>query len=419
MPSDRHIAERRQEASYWMYDMRATTLVRTLSNRAIGILGFVLLAATIVKAVDPLPPDARIASLLATIAEAGPQGVGSAAARTARDELAMCDIAVLPALLEAMDTDNFVAANWYRTVYEEIAARESARPEPVWPKEFLRQYVNDVRRQSRPRRLVLALLDRLQPGFSATWLPTRLDDPEFGGEAVALALEAGAAAQKVKDIEAAKRYFRQAFDAARDSKQVSQAASKLRSLGETADAVRHLGLVVDWRLLGPFDAPEKTGFATAFPPETALDLSARYDGQDGKSIAWIWHKPKDLLGQINLNDVLGTTREAVGYAYAEVDVPVAVAAEVRCGADDNCIVWLNGAKVLAREQWLNGTRFDRFRAPVALVAGRNTLLVKVCQGPQHKDPEVQNNWSLQLRLCDADGRAIAFEPVTAPMATNN
>ncbi|HEY2250596.1 MAG TPA: hypothetical protein VGH74_06030, partial [Planctomycetaceae bacterium] len=65
--------------------------------------------------------------------------------------------------------------------------------------------------------------------------------------------------------------------------------------------------------------------------------------------------------------------------------------------------------VLAREQWLNGTRFDRFITPITLVEGRNTLLVKVCQGPQHKDPEVPNNWSLQLRLCDEHGRGVAFK----------
>ena len=79
-----------------------------------------------------------------------------------------------------------------------------------------------------------------------------------------------------------------------------------------------------------------------------------------------------------------------------------------CGADDNCTVWLNGEKVLAREQWLNGTRFDRFVAPIKLKVGRNTLLVKVCQGPQHKDPEVSNNWSMQLRLCDNQGQGIKF-----------
>ena len=37
----------------------------------------------------------------------------------------------------------------------------------------------------------------------------------------------------------------------------------------------------------------------------------------------------------------------------------------------------------------------------------NELLVKVCQGPQHKDPQVANNWSLQLRFCDASGKGLA------------
>ena len=49
---------------------------------------------------------------------------------------------------------------------------------------------------------------------------------------------------------------------------------------------------------------------------------------------------------------------------------------------------------LGRDQWLNGTRLDRFVTPVRRAAGMNRLLVKICQGPQHKDPEVPNNWSL-------------------------
>ena len=115
---------------------------------------------------------------------------------------------------------------------------------------------------------------------------------------------------------------------------------------------------------------------------------------------------------MDLNAALGATREAVGYAYSEIDVPALTQAHLRCGADDNCAVWLNGRQVFAREQWLNGTRFDRFITPVTLVAGRNSLLVKVCQGPQHKDPEVSNNWSLQLRICDEEGKGIGFTVVT-------
>lgn len=355
----------------------------------------------------PFDPGLR----LSVIAKTGPQGEGSAAAKIARDELARQGVEILPPLLVAMETSNAVAANWYRTVYEEIVARELAREGTKWPVAFFKEYVSDAKRVGKPRRLVLTLLDKLEPAFREKWLPTRLDDGEFRYEAVGLALAAGDRAIKNKDEATAKAAFRKAFESARDSTQVTQAAAKLKSLGESADAVKHLGLVVDWWLVGPFDAPQKTGFATVFEPESKVDLQAKYRGQ-ADEIAWKKHRESDALGQLNLINVLGVTREAVGYVYTEIDVPREQAAQVRCGADDNCSVWLNGEKVFAREQWLNGTRFDRFIAPIKLKAGRNTLLVKVCQGPQHKDPEVPNNWSLQLRLCDADGRGVEFKPVT-------
>ncbi len=56
-----------------------------------------------------------------------------------------------------------------------------------------------------------------------------------------------------------------------------------------------------------------------------------------------------------------------------------------------------------------------FITPITLAAGRNMLLVKVCQGPQHKDPEVQNNWSMQLRLCDELGRGVAFKSLLSEL----
>ncbi len=355
-----------------------------------------------------LDPPYDPAPHLAVIANTGPHGEGSAAAKVARDEVAKHGVEVLPKLLVAMDTSNAVAANWYRTVYEEIVARELARDGTKWPVEFFKEYVSDSKRVGRPRQLVLGLLDKLEPTFRASWLPTRLDDAEFRYEAVGLALAAGDRALKDKDQTAAKTEFRKAFDAARDSSQVTQAAAKLKSLGEPADATSHLGLVVNWWLVGPFDAPAKTGFAAVFEPEKKVDLQAKYRGQGGAEIVWKKHHETDTLGQLDLNKQLGATREAVGYAYSEIDVPSEQAAQVRCGADDNCSVWLNGEKVFGRDQWLNGTRFDRFITPIQLKKGRNTLLVKVCQGPQHKDPEVPNNWSLQLRLCDEQGRGIEF-----------
>ena len=368
---------------------------------------FLLCAVLLVGA--PARAD-EVDDALAAIAQVGPQGAGSPAAREARDLLIKQGPEILPRLLIAMDTQNVVAANWCRTAFEEIVARELAKSESRFPLEALRAYAADANRQGRVRRRALALVDRLDPEYRAKLIPTLLDDPEFRGDAVEAALVSGAKAEAAAERERAIGQYRLAFEHARSAEQTTQAAAKLEALGETADIIAHLGFVVDWHLLGPFDAPEYSGFQKAFPPEEqatvdlgAVDLAAEYEGQGGRTIRWRRHRTADALGQLNLIDAIAPVKEAVGYAYSELNAPSEIEAELRCGADDNCTVWLNGRRVFGREQWLNGTRLDRFVAPVRLRQGKNTLLVKICQGPQHKDPEVPNNWSLQLRFCDATG----------------
>ncbi|HJT34313.1 MAG TPA: hypothetical protein VJ783_19890 [Pirellulales bacterium] len=356
---------------------------------------------------DEKAPD-EVERAIASIARAGPQAAGSREARQARDRLAECGAETIPRLLEAMDTTNVVAANWYRTAFDEIVARELSRPAPQFPVEELQAYAADSERQGRVRRAVVKLLDRLEPGFAATFQSTRFDDPEFRADAVEAALAAGSEAEASGDREQALDQFRRAFEHARAADQVTQAAAKLTALGENADIITHLGLVADWYVLGPFDAPEYTGFATFFPPEERIDLQANYTGKDGKTIRWLRRRAGDALGKLDLLQAIAPVKEAVGYAYSELLAPRDIDAQLRCGADDNCTVWLNGERIFGREQWLNGTRFDRFIVPVHLRSGKNSLLVKVCQGPQHKDPEVPNNWSLQLRFCDATGVGVGL-----------
>lgn len=359
-------------------------------------------------------PD--VAERLDIILQAGPEGVSPIVVRRARDELAERGIEILPQLLAAMDTKNVIAANWLRTIYDPLIDRELAHPHTKWPKDELKAYVNNASRSGRPRELVLALLDKLEPDFRAAWLPTRLDDPDFRFDAVAAALTNGERAMADKQLDQARIEFRKAFRAARDANQVTQAATQLRQLQEPADVAKQLGLMTTWQLIGPFAAPGKTGFAAEFPPETKVDLQGEYLGQENKPLRWMTHETKDVLGQVNLNEALAACREAVGYAYAEIQVADAGPAQLRCSADDNCSVWLNGEKVFGRDQWLNGTRFDRFVTDIQLAEGKNVLLVKICQGPQHRDPEVPNNWTFQLRLCDRQGLGIPF--TTVPPAIN-
>ena len=346
---------------------------------------------------------------LQAIAKTGPQGAGSAAAREARSSLARHGVEILPRLLAAMDTPNNVAANWYRTIYEDIIARESAKPQPQFPVAELKAFLTDAKRQGKARRLVFALIERLEPQFPDAWIPTLLDDPEFRSDAVARTIKAGDAAVAAKDQSLAKDLFKRAFTNARQTDQVTTAAARLKSMGEEADVADHMGFIVDWYLIGPFDAPKFSGFAKVFPPEEKIDLRAEYPGQTGDALHWKRYRTPDVLGNINLNQELTTTKEAVGYAYSLIVSPRAQDAQLRCGADDNCSVWINGKKVFGRDQWLNGTRMDRFVTPVKLQEGVNHVLVKICQGPQHVDPAVTNNWSMQLRFCDASGGGVGLK----------
>jgi hypothetical protein len=352
---------------------------------------------------------------LAAIAQVGREGAGSETARKACDELAEQDVRVLPRLLVAMQTSNPVAANWYRTVYESMVARELGQADPPFPLAELRGMVSDAAVQGRVRRLVLALCDRLEPGFAEMFIAGQLDDPEFRDDAVEAALISAQEALESGDSETARDKWQQAFDHARTSDQVVRAAGKLTVLGETADIALHLGLVVDWWLIGPFDAPRFSGFKRAFPPERAIDLQAEYAGQEGRVLHWTRYRTSDPLGLVDLVQGLAPAAEAVGYAYAELESPHDMAAQLRCGADDNCSVWLNGEPVFAREQWLNGVRFDRFTAPVQLHQGKNRLLVKIGQGPQHKIPDVPNNWSLYVRFCDETGTGVGLRPMLPPV----
>jgi len=359
-----------------------------------------------------------VGSRIATIAAVGSQGRGSADARKACRELAGLGPEVLPRLLLAMDTPNIVAANWFRAAYEQIVAREMARAKPTLPVAAFQAYVRDSHRQGRARRLALDLLDRIDPSFKPALLPTLLDDPEFRDDSVAFILKQGDTFAARKKEPAAKRAYQLAFQHARNVDQITTAARKLEALGENVSIPVHLGFVTDWALIGPFPAPGMSGYGTPFPPETAVDLRSILQTADKKDLRWVHHQTADPFGTVDLVKALGPVNEAVGYAYTEinvpkVDLPKGHEAQLRCSADDCLAVWLNGEKIFGRDMWLNGTRLDRFTTPIALKAGRNRILVKVCQGPHHRDPAVGNAWTFQLRLCSPDGQGLAFKTLSA------
>ena len=345
----------------------------------------------------------EIADDIETIAKVGPQAVGSKRARAAHDRLVQCGVEILPQLLVAMDTTNIVASNWYRSAFDQVIERAAPRSEAELPLPAIQTYVHDATRQGRARRLALDLISDYVPRYRESVMPRFLDDREFRSDAVDHVLRLGGEAELAGDREQAQQQFQLAFDHARESDQVTAAADRLKDLNVEVDIIGHLGFVTRWYVLGPFDAPGTSGFEKSFPPEDDINLNAEHVGQDGSEIRWKLIQTDDRMGQLNLIQAIAAVKEAVGYAYSEILSPRDQEVQLRCGADDNLTVWLNDKKILSREQWLNSTRLDRFTAPASLQAGINRVLVKICQGPQHVNPSVPNNWSLQLRFCDATG----------------
>jgi hypothetical protein len=260
----------------------------------------------------------------------------------------------------------------------------------------------------------LELLDQIDPAFRAAAMADWLNDPEFRKDAVDYVMVEAERARREGRTEIAREQLLSAFRHARHSDQVLRAVSQLKSLGVTVDPIEHMGFLVRWHLLGPFDAPGMTGFSQSFLPEQKVDLAAEYLLGSGRVARWQPHTTSDSLGQINLIQAIGPVEESVGYAYCELDSPRDQLVELRGSADDNLTVWLNGERVLGREQWLNGTRLDRFVTAVKLNKGRNRVLVKICQGPHHVDPDVPNNWSFQVRFCDATGAGVGARTVEPP-----
>jgi hypothetical protein len=347
------------------------------------------------------------------------QGRGSTAGRAAWDRIVGGGPGLLPALLKAMDTSDIVAANWLRTAFDQIADKEIKAGGKGIDADGLLRFAKDEKRKGRARRLALDLVEKLRPGTSAKLFPGWLDDPEFRYEAVALLLEQAKKVAKEDAKKALVRYKR-AFDASRDVQQVRQAAVGLQNLGVKVSVGEHMGFLMDWYVIGPFDGMSMKGFRTTYPPEKEIDLKAEYQGQ-GRKVRWIRYRVQEpqptsggghqALVNLRQKEALGDADDAVAFAYTEFVVDKAQVGEFRGAADDNFTIWVNGKKEFAFEEYRNGVRLDRHRFKVNLRAGKNTVLVKICQTPA---PNPEPNWEFFLRVVDDTGRAINMKNALKP-----
>jgi hypothetical protein len=346
--------------------------------------------------------------LLETLQRVGPKGAGNREASEAWEQLAQAEAAKLPVILQALDNARPLSANWIRCAVDAIAERQLQRGGTL-PQAELEQFVRDTRHAPRARRLAYEWLTSVDPTASARLIPGMLNDPsvEMRRDAVAGVISDAARAAQLGEPSDALPMYRRALQAARDLDQIRLLAGRLRDLGEEVDLARHLGFILRWRLIGPFDNTGTEGFRVAYPPEREIEPDAAYQGKHGE-VKWVDYlseeKGADQCGLVDFNKALGEEKAVVGYAMAAFISDAKREVELRLASDNAVKLWLNGTLLDQHSVYHAGFHMDQYTSRGTLKLGRNVILVKVCQNEQSQDWAL--GWSFRLRVCDATGGAV-------------
>jgi len=358
---------------------------------------------------------ATTAELAATVKAVGKNGEGQPAAIAAAKQLSQGDAATLLPLLKSFDGASALATNWLLGAVESVADRAVKAGE--LPAKEIEAYVVDRTQHATARRVAYEWLLQVDPTAADRLIPGMLLDPsaEFRRDAVARKL---AEAEKLiadKNVEAAVVAYRSALAGAVDDDQIKAIVKPLKEHGVDVDLQSHFGFLTSWKLIGPFDNTDTKGFDVAYPPERELKFTAKYSGKD-EEVGWTEFATEDDYGVVNLAKALAPHKGAISYAATEYVSDKTRSVEMRLGTPNAWKLWVNGELIFARDEYHRGSQLDQYRVPVTLKAGRNVILLKVCQNEQME--EWAQDWKYQIRVCDAAGAAIPAAKTTARPTTS-
>jgi hypothetical protein len=347
---------------------------------------------------------AELDDALATFTKVGPKAEGSAPAAAAWRVVSAAEPAELPKILAALDDASPLAANYIRSAADAVTDRAINAGSPL-PAAELEAFVLDLDHAPRARRAAFEYLTRVDPSAPDRLIPGMLDDPglDFRREAVSRVVDKADEQLAAADRDGARASLEQALAASRDVDQFKAIVTKLGELDVKVDVPKHFGFILDWKLIGPFDNVGGNGFSVAYPPEEKLDLAARVAGKQGE-VAWTDHVSTDEYGKIDLNVGLGKASGVAGYAVAQFVSDAERPIELRITSSNALKVWLNGKQIIESAVYHSGSEFDQFAGSGQLKAGKNTILVKLCQNEQTES--WAQVWEFSLRACDEIGTAV-------------
>src|SRR5690606_28438570 len=117
-----------------------------------------------------------------------------------------------------------------------------------------------------------------------------------------------------------------------------------------------------------------------YPPEKEVDLAASYAGaEEKKQVSWQPVSTTDELGVVNLNKKIGKANGVLAYCTTDYYSDKAQEVQFRLTSKNATKLWVNGKLIDQHEVYHAGGALDQYVSSAKLVAGKNVILLKVCQ----------------------------------------
>jgi len=136
------------------------------------------------------------------------------------------------------------------------------------------------------------------------------------------------------------------------------------------------GAIAHWWIGGPLRNRKDEMLDAMYPPEVSVDLKAGFEAA-GRKQRW---RPVTVYeeGVLDLKLAIRGGNNSGVYAYAEVTIDGPVDGELRIGADESYIAWVNGEEVGRHK---GGRKFlpGQDKLEVSFEDGKNAILIKSLQ----------------------------------------
>ena len=361
------------------------------------------LAAAILFSIAANLSAAELSPQLKAVRSVSREGQGNEAAAAAVRILSAASASDLLQILIGFEGASPLAANYLRNAVESVVDRHLAANKPL-PAKQLESFVLKRSNDPRARRLAFEVLAKVDLKAGDRLVPKMLLDPspEFRRDAVQRLVGEAEGLGKDSDNKA-KQLYRKALSGATDSDQVKKISNSLKDLGDEVDLVTHFGFLTDWRIVGPFDNRGFIGFDIAYAPEKELDFVAKLQAKDGE-VAWGVITTSDEFGIVDIAKSVAPHKGAVMYLATSYESAANRNVEFRFGTPNAWKLWVNGKFLFGRDEYHRGMAIDQYRVPAKLKAGKNVILLKLCQNEQ--DDDWAQRYQIQIRVCDPSGVAV-------------